>query len=60
MSLSLLYNFGENNNHCCPCNSVAENTIENIYHTGDTKMVHINEKNETKVILLPFCVSVHA
>lgn len=38
-------------------NSVSENTTENICRTGDTKIAHINEKNETKVFLLSFCVS---
>lgn len=36
---------------------VSENAMENICHTGGTKIAHINEKNETKVFLLSFCVS---
>lgn len=37
--------------------TVSENTRENIYHTGGTKIDHINEKNEKKVFLLSFCVT---
>lgn len=44
MSLSLLCILGEKINHGYSCNSVAENSFENIYLTADTKVVCINEK----------------